>query len=162
MNIRSVVITAALATSMFGVAHAQTASTGGGQSAQMPPPLELPEACRSAAQGQMAGMSGMSGSSGGMMQNMQGMGNMDEAQHGYMQAMMRMNPAMMQGMMAKDPDVAFACSMIAHHTGAIEMAKVELKAGDNSELKRMAEKTIKEQQEEVAQFTKWVEKNAKK
>ncbi|GCA49382.1 hypothetical protein KGO5_01828 [Sinorhizobium sp. KGO-5] len=36
-----------------------------------------------------------------------------------MEDMRETAPAMMQGMMAKDPDVAFVCGMIAHHTAAI-------------------------------------------
>lgn len=149
-----IAVAALISTLGVGVASAQTASTGSGQ---MPQPLEIPAACKSADQTQMSGMSG-----GNMQGMMSGMSGMDDAHQGYMQAMMRMNPAMMQGMMAKDPDLAFACSMVAHHKGAIEMARVEIKAGDNAELKRMAEKSIKEQEEEISQLTKWIEKHAKK
>ena len=38
---------------------------------------------------------------------------------------------MMQGVMADDPDIAFACGMIPHHQAAINMAKVELGSGDD-------------------------------
>lgn len=158
MKIRSLAFATASAFLAIASAHAQTASTGG--AGQMPPPLEIPAACKNAEQVQM---SGMSGNMSGGMQGMSGMmGGMDDAHQGYMQAMMRMNPAMMQGMMAKDADMAFACSMIAHHKGAIEMAKVEIKSGDNAEMKRMAEKTMKEQEQEVTQLTNWVDKHAKK
>ena len=119
----------------------------------------LPEECRTAAQaggpGQM--MQGMD------MQSMQGMmANMTEAQKGYMEAMMKMHGPMMMSMMAKDPDVAFICGMIPHHQSAIDMAKVVLKTGDNAEAKKMAEKVIKAQEQEIAEMKEWLTTNAKK
>jgi len=89
------------------------------------------------------------------------MSGMDEAQKASMAAMMKMHPAMMQGMMAKDPDVAFACGMIAHHQGAIDMAEVELKYGDNDEAKKMAQTIIDAQTKEIGEFKQWLEANAK-
>jgi uncharacterized protein (DUF305 family) len=123
----------------------------------------LPEECRTAAQagGQGQMMQGMDMQ--GMHQNMQGMmANMNEAQKGYMEAMMKMHGPMMTAHMAKDSDVAFICGMIAHHQGAIDMADVVLKTGDNAEAKRMAEKTKKEQGQEIAEMKEWLSKNAKK
>ena len=120
----------------------------------------LPEECRTAVQasGQMQNMQGMDMS--GMMQGM--MANMNEAQKGYMQAMMKMHGPMMAAHMIKDSDVAFICGMIAHHQGAIDMADVVLKTGDNAEAKKMAEKTKKEQGQEIAEMKEWLSKNAKK
>ena len=45
-------------------------------------------------------------------------------------------PAMHQGMMNEDADVAFACGMIAHHQGAIDMAEVLLENGEDAEMRR--------------------------
>jgi uncharacterized protein (DUF305 family) len=123
----------------------------------------LPEECRTAVQagGQMQNMPGMDMS--GMMQSMQGMmANMNDAQKGYMEAMMKMHGPMMAAHMIKDSDVAFICGMIAHHQGAIDMADVVLKTGDNAEAKKMAEKTKKEQGQEIADMKDWLKKNAKK
>lgn len=123
----------------------------------------LPEECRTAAQagGQGRMMQGMDMQ--GMNQNMQGMmASMNEAQKGYMEAMMKMHGPMMTGIMAKDADVAFVCGMIAHHQGALDMADVVLKTGDNAEAKKMAEKTKKEQGQEIAELKEWLSKNAKK
>ncbi|QRM34639.1 DUF305 domain-containing protein [Microvirga sp. VF16] len=123
----------------------------------------LPEECRTAAQagGQRQMMQGMDMQ--GMSQTMQGMmANMTEAQKGYMQAMMKMRGPMMMAMMAKDADVAFICGMIPHHQSAIDMAQVVLKTGDNAEAKRMAEKVIKDQGQEIAELKEWLSKNAKK
>jgi uncharacterized protein (DUF305 family) len=121
--------------------------------------IKLPEACQQA--GQMpANMGDMHGMMQQMHQNMGG--QMSEAAKAYMQAMMEMHPPMMQGAMAQDPDVAFNCSMIAHHQGAIAMARIELQYGKDDEAKKMAQKTIDEQSKEVAEMTKWVEEHAKK
>jgi len=75
--------------------------------------------------------------------------------------MMQMDKDMMQGMMHKDPDVAFVCGMIAHHMGAIDMSKVELKYGRNAWAKEMAQKVIDAQTREIADMTEWLKTNAK-
>ncbi|ATU94470.1 DUF305 domain-containing protein [Phyllobacterium zundukense] len=87
---------------------------------------------------------------------------MDAAHAELMDAMMGMvKPAAMQGMMAKDPDVAFVCGMIVHHQGAIDMANAELKNGDDKWAKDMAQKVIDAQTKEIADMTAWLEKQAK-
>ncbi len=77
-----------------------------------------------------------------------------------MRAMAAMNPSMMQGMMRQDADMAFACSMLAHHQGAIAMARVELEHGKDEEMKKMAQKMIDDQTREVGEMTKWIEAHA--
>ncbi|PAQ09426.1 CopM family metallochaperone [Mesorhizobium temperatum] len=116
-------------------------------------PTPLPKQCGQA-EGASAGhtMPGMAGID---------MSGMDEAHKANMTAMMKMHPAMMQGMIAKDPDVAFACGMIAHHQGAIDMAQIELKYGDNDEAKKMAQTIIDAQTKEIGEFKQWLEANAK-
>ncbi len=69
------------------------------------------------------------------MMAMMGMGDMDlesmpEHVQENMRRMMITMPAMHEGMMIEDADVAFACGMIAHHQGAIDMAEVLLAHGD--------------------------------
>jgi uncharacterized protein (DUF305 family) len=123
------------------------------------PKIELPAACTKSS-GEMTSQTMMGGQQ--MMEQMQGMtGHMNEARKGYMKAMMAMHTPMMQGAMAPDPDVAFNCAMIAHHLGAIEMAKVELTRGKDQESKKMAQKTIDQQGKEVEEMTQWLEKHAK-
>ena len=68
---------------------------------------------------------------------------------------------MMEGIKAKDADVAFICGMIAHHQGAIDMAEVELKYGDNADAKEKAQMVIDAQKKEIKDYTKWLEANAK-
>lgn len=82
---------------------------------------------------------------------------MNDASNGYMKAMAGMEPPMMQGATAQDPDVAFNCSMIAHHQGAIGMARVELQFGKDEQARKMAQKTIEEQTKEIEEMTKWVQ-----
>ena len=117
----------------------------------------LPQGCQDAIQ-----QSGMPGMMQGMDMSgmMGGMEGMDEAQQASMQAMMKMNGPMMAAHTIKDPDLAFHCGMIAHHAGAIAMAEVELKYGDDEESKAMAQKIIDAQGPEIEEMTAWVEKNA--
>lgn len=131
---------------LHGIASAQDSAMQGGDTAAM----ELPAACGS---GQMPAMQGMDG----MQSMMEGMG---EAQQAMMNGMMRTHGPMMQAMMAEDPDVAFACAMIPHHQGAIEMAEVELQHGDSDDMKQMAQKIIDDQKREIEQLTQWIEKQA--
>jgi uncharacterized protein (DUF305 family) len=132
--------------------------------AQDSPSSELPEACRAAAQagGHGQAMQG-SGMHGGMTQEMQGMmAGMSKAHKGLMEAMMKMNGPMMTGMMAGDADVAWACSMIPHHQGALDMSRALLRTGgDNAEARRLAEKTISDQEKDIAELRRWVEEHAK-
>jgi uncharacterized protein (DUF305 family) len=77
-----------------------------------------------------------------------------------MQGMMQTHDPMMKGMMAEDPDVAFACSMIPHHQGAISMAQVELQHGDDDQMKQMAQMIIDAQKKEITELTQWIEEHA--
>lgn len=95
-----------------------------------------------------------------IMEHMHGMELKDFAK-GYMEGMHKTMPLMMKGMMNPDPDVAFVCGMIAHHMGAVEMSRTELKYGKNEEAKAMAQKIIDAQMKEIEEMSKWVEANAK-
>ena len=88
-------------------------------------------------------------------------GMMKDHQKAAMGGMMTMDSNMMQGMMKDDADVAFVCGMIAHHQGAIDMANVELKYGDDDWSKKMAKMIIDAQTREIAEMTTWLKDNAK-
>lgn len=82
----------------------------------------------------------------------------DEAHTALMAGMDRMNADMMVGGTAADLDVAFACSMIPHHRGAIDMAKAELQYGDDPWTRALAEQIIVAQEKEIAEMLTWLEK----
>ncbi len=113
--------------------------------------MELPKACQTGAEppamGDMAGMQ-------------PAMETMGEHQKAFMQGMMPTHDPMMKGIMAEDPDVAFACSMIPHHQGAISMAEVELQHGDDDQMKQMAQMIIDAQKKEITELTQWIEEHA--
>ena len=100
------------------------------------------------------------------MMGMMGMGGVDldampEHVQENMRRMMISMPAMHEGMMLEDADVAFACGMIAHHQGAIDMAEVLLAHGDDPQMRTLAEEIIAAQVGEIAEMTSWLAENAK-
>lgn len=56
-------------------------------------------------------------------------------------------------------DVDFVRGMIAHHQGAIDMAKIELEYGKDAGLRALAEAIIAAQEAEIAQMKDWLAKN---
>ncbi len=131
------------------------------QNATQQSAVNLPKACLAAAQ---------ASGHGEMMQQMRaqmtqavpsGMEKqMTQTQKGLHAAMMAMNGPMMQGMMAKDADVAWICAMIPHHQGAIDMARAGLLEASDPESRKMAEETIRMQEQEIRKLAAWAEKHA--
>ncbi|MDC9783724.1 DUF305 domain-containing protein [Proteus mirabilis] len=76
-----------------------------------------------------------------------------------MDSMNKMHENMAKGMNSANADVAFAQGMIAHHLGAIDMAKIELKYGTDPEMRKLAQAIIDAQDPEIEQMQKWLEKN---
>jgi uncharacterized protein (DUF305 family) len=60
-----------------------------------------------------------------------------------------------------DADVDFARSMIPHHQGAIDMAKLEIKHGRDEAMRKMAEKMIKDQEKEQKDLQAFLQKHKK-
>ena len=116
----------------------------------------LPGVCTHSSMGH-----GAQGMDGGMMNTMPKdmEGHMSDATASYMQGMMAMNQQMMPAMMIEDPDIAFNCSMIAHHQGAIAMAETQLKYGEDQETKKRAQQVIDDQSREIAEMKAWLEKH---
>jgi|TARA_A100000171_G_C2042840_1_gene101317 uncharacterized protein (DUF305 family) len=162
MNFTNTVFMAALAATALSVpALAQEAD------------FQLPEQCTtSAGMGDMdhssMGHGNMHGNQdddmGSAMMDTMGMDMDLEAMPEHVQEnmakMMVTMPAMHEGMMNEDADVAFACGMIAHHQGAIDMAQVVLDHGDDPQMRALAEEIIEAQVAEIEQMTTWLFDNA--
>ena len=68
---------------------------------------------------------------------------------------------MAAALLIQDPDLAFACGMIAHHMGAINMAKSLQTDGQDQAMMDMAQKMIDAQTQEIDQLTNWVGSHGK-
>jgi uncharacterized protein (DUF305 family) len=87
-------------------------------------------------------------------------GDESPATRAFMEANMRMH-AGMEIDYSGDADVDFMRGMIAHHQGAIDMARIVLEHGDDPEARKLAEEIIAAQEAEIAFMQGWLEKNAK-
>lgn len=74
----------------------------------------------------------------------------------YTKSMTDMHNEMMVGMAYNDPDTAFAKSMLGHHHGAVDMAKIELKYGTDETMRKLARDIIDSQQLEIDIINKWL------
>ena len=74
----------------------------------------------------------------------------------YTKSMTDMHAEMMIGMGYNDPDTAFAKSMLGHHHGAVDMAKIELKYGTDVTMRELAQQVIDSQQPEIDTMKKWL------
>ena len=74
----------------------------------------------------------------------------------YTKSMTDMHNEMMVGMAYNDPDTAFAKSMLGHHRGAVDMAKIELKYGTDETMRALAQDIMDSQQLEIDILNKWL------
>ncbi len=120
------------------------------------------------AQGQMQGQSSMPGMAGQMdaaamqkmMHDMMPSTSDPASTKDFKEAEMRMMKNMHVSYTG-DADVDFRTHMIAHHQGAIDMAKVALKHAKNADTKQMAQKIIDDQEKEIAEMKDWLKKHGK-
>jgi uncharacterized protein (DUF305 family) len=120
----------------------------------------MPESCRGMMQQMMQG--GMMRQGGGTMQSAPAQSaSQSEATKAYLASLDKMHRPMMEGVQASDADVAFVRGMIAHHQGAIDMARVRLQYGHDEQTKKWAEDIIRDQHREIAEMQAWLQKNAK-
>ena len=163
MNIAKMILAAAVAATVLSApAVAQDAE------------FQLPDQCSASsatggmdhsAMGHGGTQGNPAGAMGSGMMDMMGMGGVDldampEHVRENMRRMMISMPAMHEGMMNEDADVAFACGMIAHHQGAIDMAQVLLEHGDDEQMIELAGEIIAAQVGEIKRMTIWLAENA--
>lgn len=82
---------------------------------------------------------------------------MNSYQSEYQASMQAMDREMMPAMQANNPDVAFAQGMLAHHKGAVKMAQIQLKYGHNEQMRKLARKIIREQQDQINVLQEWLQ-----
>ncbi|MBY0295470.1 MAG: DUF305 domain-containing protein [Methylobacterium sp.] len=80
------------------------------------------------------------------------MKNMGPLQKGSMEAMEKMNKAMMQGMMDPDPDLAWMKGMAAHHQGAVDMSEAAIKHSKDETVVKEARKTKEENEKSLREI----------
>ncbi|MEO8763567.1 MAG: DUF305 domain-containing protein [Ginsengibacter sp.] len=78
------------------------------------------------------------------------------AKNFYMQCMENMMDSMHKQSSILSPDIDFLSQMIAHHKGAVEMAKYEIVHGNNSEMIQLAKSILYEQSSEVNMMNLWL------
>jgi uncharacterized protein (DUF305 family) len=81
--------------------------------------------------------------------------NESAATKGYREANARMHQAM-EIPFTNDADGDFVRSMIPHHQGAIDMAKVALQHANDEQVRRWAADVIREQEREIAAMRDWL------
>lgn len=80
----------------------------------------------------------------------------EESRAALIQTMEPMHTDMMRGLTAEDFQTAFVCSMIPHHQGAVEMAKVAQRYGTDPWIKMFAQEIITTQQVEIREMQAWL------
>lgn len=73
-------------------------------------------------------------------------------------SMGRMHDDMMRGIAHDDADVAFAAGMLAHHEGAVQMARIQLQYGKDPAMRELAQEVIRAQEGEIILLKDWLAK----
>jgi uncharacterized protein (DUF305 family) len=79
------------------------------------------------------------------------------ATKGYQEANAKMHKDM-DIAYTNDADIDFVRSMIPHHQGAIDMAKVALQNAKDEQVRKWATDVVREQEREIAEMQAWLKK----
>ncbi|WP_435979854.1 CopM family metallochaperone [Psychrobacter sp. DM4] len=82
-------------------------------------------------------------------------------QRAYKSSAKSMHNDMSAGIADPVADMAFARAMLAHHIGAVKMARTQLKYGEEEEMRLLARNIISAQQVEVELMQDWIETQKK-
>ena len=82
--------------------------------------------------------------------------NTPAMQQAYAEGMNIMHGDMIAAIADPVPDMAFARGMLAHHIGAVYMAKVQLQYGKDEEMRKLAQDIIDAQQPEIEVMQDWI------
>ena len=88
------------------------------------------------------------------------MANHSASSHAFAEANNKMHKDMMVEL-SGNTDVDFVRSMIPHHQGAIDMARIELQYGKDPEIRKLAEAVISAQEAEIAEMNEWLSNHTK-
>lgn len=82
--------------------------------------------------------------------------NQDRTNHSNMSSMsMNDMTADLKNKTGDEYDKAFIASMIAHHEGAVEMAKLSAQNAKHNEIKELSSGIISAQEKEISQMKQW-------
>ena len=81
--------------------------------------------------------------------------NADQAATAFDQANQRMHHNMAISP-SGNVDMDFARGMLAHHRGAVDMARIELEHGHDEQMRALAREVIDAQQREIEQLERWI------
>ena len=82
------------------------------------------------------------------------------ADKAMMEAMLGMHQSMMHTKMTGNADRDFMLMMIPHHQSAIDMARAELKYGNDARVRALATNVITAQQKEINEMYAWLGSSA--
>ena len=77
----------------------------------------------------------------------------------FQAALTEMQEQMLATPMSGNADRDFAMHMVLHHQGAIDMARIQLEHGRDSEMRNIAVKAILDHDKEIAYLSQWLEKH---